>query len=184
MMVQSLALRSAYRFAQLFRIQIDLGEQALKGAGKGFVLDVLEALLQGVQQLLVLGARHLGDAAPEVRRLDHIMHLAAHLFFKFVNVVGIAVVPHLQGECVAVCISVIRVIRPQFPLCRGFIIVRQVAQEQEREHVVAEVVRVHGAAQLVGNAPEGIAQLSLVVLWSCVFLASSVSSGNSSGLKV
>ena len=40
--------------AQLFRIQIDLGEQAAKGAGEGLVLDILEALLQRVQQFAVL----------------------------------------------------------------------------------------------------------------------------------
>jgi hypothetical protein len=39
--------------AQLFRIQIDLGKQPAEGAGEGFVLDIVEALLQGVQQFPV-----------------------------------------------------------------------------------------------------------------------------------
>ena len=48
-------------------------------------------------------------------------------------------------------------------LCRGgacrLVVVGEVAQEEEGKHVVAEVVRIHGPAQLVGDAPEGVAQL-------------------------
>lgn len=33
-------------FAQLFRIQIDLGKQPAEGTGKGFVFDVIKTLLQ------------------------------------------------------------------------------------------------------------------------------------------
>ena len=68
--------------AQLVRAEVDLREQALEGALEGFVLDVLEALLQRVQQLAVLGAGQVGDAAPEVLRLDDVMHLAAHLLLE------------------------------------------------------------------------------------------------------
>lgn len=38
----------------------------------------------------------------------------------------------------------------------------EVAQEEEGQHVVAEIVRVHRPAQLVGDAPEGVAQLFLI----------------------
>lgn len=54
--------------AELGRGQIDLGEQPLKGALEGLVLDVLEARLQGVQQLGVLRASQVGDATPQVIR--------------------------------------------------------------------------------------------------------------------
>jgi len=43
-------------------------------------------------------------------------------------------------------------------------------QEKKRQHLVAEVIRVHRHAQLVRDAPEGLAQLFLVGvghdLWS------------------
>ena len=45
---------------------------------------------------------------------------------------------------------------------RRLVVVRAVAQEEKGQHVVAEVVRIHGPAQLVGDAPEGVAQLLLV----------------------
>ena len=45
--------------------------------------------------------------------------------------------------------------------CR-LVVVREVTQEKERQHVVAEVIRIHRAAQLVGDAPERAAQLFLV----------------------
>ena len=47
---------------------------------------------------------------------------------------------------------------------RSLVVVGQVAQEQERQHVVAEVVGVHRAAQVVGDGPEGFAQLVELVL--------------------
>ena len=53
-------------------------------------------------------------------------------------------------------------------LCRGvacrLVVVGEVAQEEEGQHVVAEVVRIHGPPQLVGDAPEGVAELFLVLL--------------------
>ena len=42
------------------------------------------------------------------------------------------------------------------------VVVGKVAEEPEGQHVVAEVVRVHRPAQLVGDAPEGVAQLFLI----------------------
>jgi len=41
------------------------------------------------------------------------------------------------------------------------VVIGEVAQEQKGEHVVAEVVRVHRPAQLVGDRPEGVAELLL-----------------------
>ncbi len=148
--------------AQFFRIQVDLGEQPAEGTGEGFVLDVVEALLQGMQQLPVLGAGQLRDAAPEVFRLDHVMGLAAHLLFKFFRVVRVLRVPHRQ-QGAAVAGGQLRVVRPEFFLRCCFVVVREVAQEQEGQHVIAEIVRIHRAAQLVGDAPEDIAQLFLVL---------------------
>ena len=46
---------------------------------------------------------------------------------------------------------------------RRLVVVREVAKEQESQHIVAEIIRVHRPAQLVGDAPEGLAQLFLVV---------------------
>ena len=84
------------RPAQLFRVEVDLGEQPLEVGGEGFVFDVLEAPLQGLQQLLVLSAGALVDAAPEIIRVDDIVHLAAHLLFEFDYVGGVALVPDRQ----------------------------------------------------------------------------------------
>ena len=149
--------------AQLVRAEIDLGEQPLKGALEGFVLDVLEALLQGVEQFAVLGAGQVGDAAPEMVRLDDIMHLAAHLLFELGHVVGVVRIPDRQRHPPVVARwQFVGVIRPQFLLRRRLVVVREVAQEQEGQHVIAEIVRVHRPAQLVGDAPEGFAQLFLV----------------------
>jgi hypothetical protein len=50
--------------SQLVRAEIDFGEQALKGAFKGFRLNVLKACLQRIQELTALRASHIGDAVP------------------------------------------------------------------------------------------------------------------------
>ena len=55
-----------------------------------------------------------------------------------------------------------RIIPPQFPLRCCLVVLREVAQVEEGEHLVAEIVRIHRPAQLVGDAPESIAQLLLV----------------------
>lgn len=47
--------------------QVDLREQAVKGALERLFLDVFEALLLRVQQLRVLGAGQVGDAVPEMQ---------------------------------------------------------------------------------------------------------------------
>ena len=53
--------------------------------------------------------------------------------------------------------------QPEKLLLRGgLVVVREVAQEQERQHVIAEIVRAHRATQLIGNGPEGFAQLCFV----------------------
>ena len=57
-------------------------------------------------------------------------------------------------------------------------------QEQEGQHVVAEVVRVHRAAQLVGDGPEGLAQFLFFELSHGVpTVTASGCRGNKSGLK-
>jgi hypothetical protein len=50
----------------------------------------------------------------------------------------------------------------EFLFCSGLIVIGQIAKEQERQHVIAEIVRVHGSAKIVGDFPEGVAKLFLV----------------------
>lgn len=90
------------------------------------------------------------------------MHLEAHLFFKFSAITGIVVVPELQRRGAGL-LPAIREVRAQLFFGGGFVVVGEVAQEEEGEHVVAEIVGVHGSAKLVGNAPEGSAHLFLVL---------------------
>ncbi|QEG33340.1 hypothetical protein Pr1d_06010 [Bythopirellula goksoeyrii] len=52
----------------------------------------------------------------------------------------------------------------QFLARRLLIVVRELAQKQEREHVIAKVVRVHRPAEIVGDGPEDFAELFLVVV--------------------
>ena len=91
--------------AELIRCQVDFREQALEGAFKGFVFNVLEAFIKRCQQFLVLSASHFRNAAPKVLRLDHIMHFAAHLLFKFGNVVRVAAIPELQRRGVGLVLA-------------------------------------------------------------------------------
>lgn len=49
----------------------------------------------------------------------------------------------------------------------GYLVIRQVAQKEKGKHVIAEIVRVHGPARLVGNGPEGAAQLFLILFSHC-----------------
>lgn len=49
-------------------------------------------------------------------------------------------------------------------LGRRLVVVREVGQKEKGLHVVAEIVRVHRPAQLVGDVPEGLAQLFLVLV--------------------
>lgn len=53
--------------------------------------------------------------------------------------------------------------------CRLLVVVREITREQEREHVIAEMVRVYRLAQLVGNVLEGFAKLLLVGFSHIVF---------------
>ena len=96
MIAQSLALRSAYFLPSLSEREVDLREQALKGALEGLVLDVLEARLQRVEQFAVLRAGQVGDAGPEVLGLDDVVHLAAHLLLELGHVVRVVRVPDRQ----------------------------------------------------------------------------------------
>ena len=91
------------------------------------------------------------------------MCLAAHLLFELGGVTRILRIPHRQWWRATVAGPQLRVIRPQFLLRRRLVVVRQVTQEQKGQHVIAEIVRVHRPAQLIGNAPQGVAQLFLIV---------------------
>src|SRR5690606_24607525 len=58
--------------AELFGVQIDLRKEPLEAAGERLVFDELEAPLQSVEQLAVLGAGHLGDCTPQIFGLDDV----------------------------------------------------------------------------------------------------------------
>ena len=101
-----------------------------------------------------MGAGQFDDVIPKELRLNHIMNLALHLFLEQEGVIGVVVVPDLQRG----------VIRAQFLLCGFDVIVRQVFPKKERQHIVAEIVRHHRAAQVVGDIPKGLAEFLLYVL--------------------
>jgi len=98
------------------------------------------------------------------------MRLAASLLFKFDSVVLVLRVPHRQRRA-ALARGQLRVIRPQFLVRGRLAVVRQIAQEQEGQHIIAEVVRVHRPAQLVSDAPEDVAQLLLILFCHFVLFA-------------
>lgn len=156
-------------FAEFFGDEVDFGEEALEGAFEGFVFDVFEAVLEGLEQFAVLGARHVGDVFPEVLGSDDVVYFAAHLFFKVSDVAGVVGIPDGKGhagdfdfgrfafdfDLDFVFVSRGWVIAPEFLFGGGGVVFREVAQKEEGEHVVAEVVRVHATAQIVGDFPKG-----------------------------
>ena len=89
------------------------------------------------------------------------MHLAAHLLFERGDVGDVICIPQRQRDLVGLPAD-IRVITPQFLLRRRLVVVREITQEEEREHIVAEVIRIHGPAQLVGDTPQRVAELLLI----------------------
>jgi len=93
---------------------------------------------------------------PEVLRLDDVMHLVPHLFFKLDDIAWVVRIPKGERHTLSIDFWLV-VVRTQFALHRRLVVVRQVAQEQKRQHVVAEIVRIHRATQLVGDGPEGFA---------------------------
>ena len=95
-------------------------------------------------------------------RLDDVVHLAAHLLLELRDVVRVVRIPERQRHAAGVC-GELGIVLPQFLLRRRLVVVREVAQEEEGQHVVAEIVRIHRPAQLVGDVPEGLAQLFLVL---------------------
>ncbi len=103
-------------------------------------------------------ARQLRNMAPEIVGMDDIVQTAAQQFFQIRHIVGIGLIPCLQGGA---SFRSRRPVRPQlFP--RGCLVgIRKVAEEQKGKHIVAEVVRIHGAAQFVSDVPERRAQLFL-----------------------
>lgn len=141
-----------------------------------------------MQQLGILRARHLGDVAPQVLGFDNVMHLAAHLLLELGYVAQIFLVPRLKRRIHAGLPQHIGrkvwIVRPQLLLRGGLVVVRQIAQEEKSQHIVAEVVRIHRATQLVGNGPEGLAQFLLFELSHGVpTVTASGCRGNKSGLK-
>jgi hypothetical protein len=94
--------------------------------------------------------------------LDHIMHLATHLLFKRGNVFRIVSIPHSQRHTAFVTID-LGIVLPQFLFRSDFVVIGEISQEEKRQHVIAEVIRVHRTAKLIGDVPEGLAELFLVV---------------------
>ena len=81
--------------------------------------------------------------------------------------------PWLQSSRLAICffrspqravVFKLWVITAQLLLGAELVVVGEIAEEEKGEHVVAEIVRVHCAAQLVGDAPEGASELFLVAV--------------------
>ncbi len=168
--------------AELLRAEIDLREKPGEGALERFVFDVLEAGLECVEQFAILRAGHVGDAGPEVRGLDDVMSLEPHLLFKRRHIAGILFVPNRQRGPSTVAHSVrVRIVSPEFFLRGLLVVVREVAKEQEREHVVAEVVRIHRPSELVSDVPQSLAELLLLLVSHVASLIALVDSpGNSS----
>jgi hypothetical protein len=83
-------------------------------------------------------------------------------FHGGVHIGCVGLIPNGQRHLLGLSLY-LGVISAQLFLGCGFVVVRQVAQEKERQHVVAKVVCVHRAAQLVGNGPQRLAQLFLVL---------------------
>lgn len=96
-----------------------------------------------------------------MRGLDDVVDLAAHLLLEGRDVVRVVGIP--QGQRHAAVVGRQRgIIFAEFLPGRRLVVVREVAQKEEGKHVVAEVVRIHRPAQLVGDSPKGGAQLLLV----------------------
>ena len=88
------------------------------------------------------------------------MNFAPHLFFELLGILGVLAIPQGQGrggrgrsggEVVT-----------EFFFGRSFVVVGQVAQKEEGEHVVAKVVGVHRTPQVVGNSPKGVTEFFLI----------------------
>jgi hypothetical protein len=146
--------------AEFFRVEVDLGEQAAEDALEGFVLDVLEAVAQGLQQIAALVLGQIGDTGPQVLGLDDVVHLTAHLLLELDDVAWIVDIPQRQRRAGSAR-GQIGVVRPEFLLRRRLVVVGEIAKEEEGQHVIAEVVRIHRAAQLVGGGPEDLAEALL-----------------------
>jgi len=156
---------------ELVGAEVDLGKKPLESALEGVVFDVAKALPQRIEQVAALVACEVRNVGPEVVRLDDVVDLAPHLFLEIHHVAGVVGIPDCQRHA-GIAGGDGGIVPPQFLLRRLLVVVREVAQEEEGQHVVAEIVRVHRPAQLVGDVPEGLAQLSLVGVghWGDPFL--------------
>ena len=83
------------------------------------------------------------------------MRLEAHLLLERRHVSGVPVVPHRQRRPPPVADGfAVGVVSTEFLLRGALVVVREVAEEKEREHIVAKIVRVHRPAELIGDCPE------------------------------
>jgi len=63
------------------------------------------------------------------------------------------------------------------------VVVREVAQEQQRQHLAAEVAGVHRAAQVVSDGVAHLAKSSSVRLQPCYLRAKSLDTGKMIGVN-
>ncbi len=149
--------------AEFLALQVDFGEQPLEGAFERVFLDVLEALGEALQKVFVLGAGQFVDGAPEVLRPDDEMDAVAHHLFEFLDVVvGGFGVPLFEGHVVGQVVA-------EFEADAVFVAAAEVAEEEQRQHVVAEVVGGHGATERVGHVPKGLEQLFFFLFFHISF---------------
>lgn len=59
------------------------------------------------------------------------------------------------------CCSLGQFCSPQFLLRRLHVVVKEIAQEKERQHVVSETIGEHCASKLVGDVPKSLSELLL-----------------------
>ncbi len=110
-----------------------------------------------------LGAGEGGNAIAKARGLDDVMRLAPHLLLELRDGVRVVLIPQRQRHLTGVDAH-LAVIPPQLLLRRCLVVVGEVAQEEDGQHGVAEAVPIHGPAQVVRDALEGVAQLFWVGL--------------------
>ncbi len=75
----------------------------------------------------------MGDTGPEVLGADNVVRLEAHLLLEGHHVIGILLVPYGQRGPPAIAYGIrVRIVPPKLLLRGLLVVVRQVAQEQER----------------------------------------------------
>ena len=143
--------------AKFLAIEVDLGKEAFEGALEGFFLYVAETVLEFGQKGIVLGAGQLVDCAPKVLGLDDIVRTLEHHILELRDVRSVLFIPNVKG-------FVFGQVASQFQACSRFVSGTDIAVEEEREHIVAEVVGRHSSTKDVGHVPKGPEKLLTLLL--------------------